>query len=104
MMLLLSNKYGLGWVALVSILLLGGCASREHIDSNFGVRTRAFLAKQRVNPTAAVENPRGLDSEEAALIHGNYRTQLGSKESKTPNAAASRVLVLEEGKDANKKK
>ena len=103
-MFLLSRKYGLGLLALVSILLLGGCASREHLDSNFGIRTRAFLAKQRVYPTAAVENPKGLDSEEAAIIHGNYRTQLGSKECDTPNAASSRVLVLEEGKDANNKK
>jgi hypothetical protein len=77
-----------------------GCANREHIRDDFGERTRMFLAKQRVYPTAAVDSPGGLDSEEASLIHGAYRKSMGGASSK-PVQKSERVLVLEQPQKGN---
>ena len=74
-----------------------GCANREHIRDDFGERTRAFLGKQRVYPTAAADSPGGLDSEEAALIHGAYRESMGGNNA--PVQKSERVLVLEQPKE-----
>jgi hypothetical protein len=81
----------------MALLLLGGCASREHIRPDHGEKTRAFLAKQRVHPEAAREHPRGLDSEESAIIHATYRKNLGGT-SKTDKKSPSRVLIVEDDK------
>jgi hypothetical protein len=85
-----------------ALLVLAGCHS-EHLGPNYGVRTRAFFAKQRVHPTAARDNPSGLDSEESALIHASYRKNMGGKGTAEPKESPSRVLIVEENKESEKK-
>jgi hypothetical protein len=86
-----------------TLLLVSGCASREHMNPNYGVRTRAFQAKQRVYSEAAKDNPQGLDSEEAAMIHGNYRKKLSNEKKSEDKASPSRVLILEDNKKSENK-
>ena len=85
-------------VAIVAVCLMGGCASREHIGPDFGVKTRGFFEKQRVYPIAARGNPKGVDSEEAALIHGSYRKDMGGSGRSEPKESPSRVLIVQENK------
>jgi hypothetical protein len=79
-------------------MLAGGCASREHIDPNYGVRTRTFYERQRVYSQASRDNPQGLDSEEAAIIHGTYRKKLGGEKKSEEKESPSRVLILDDNK------
>ena len=76
------------------LLLLGGCANREHIRDDFGARTRTFLGAQHVYSVAAEDVPRGLDSEEASIIHGNYRESLGGAKAGPTKQSSDRVLLL----------
>ena len=87
------------FVCLVLSLLLtsalSGCASREHMGEGFGERRNEFFAKQRAYPTASVEAPTGLDSEEAALVHAAYRKALGGGK-EAARDPGSRVLIVQE--------
>ena len=86
----------------VALLLVAGCHS-EHLAPNFGVKTRTFFAKQRVYPAAAESNPSGLDSEESALIHASYRKDMGGSGKAEPKESPSRVLIVQENKQSEKK-
>lgn len=79
-----------------------GCGPREHIRGDFGAATHAFFQRQKIFAEAAQGAPRGLDSEEAALIHGTYRKQLGGK-TEAPKEPSTKVLLLEEDADNGKK-
>jgi hypothetical protein len=77
------------------VVLAGACASREHINEDYGKRSRLFFAKQHVYAKAATGSPSGVDSEEAELIQGNYRKALGGEPQEAQDKdAPSRVLLL----------
>ena len=65
----------IGFVALGAALLSPACGRREHIRAGYGSEIRAFLHNQKQPKQAP--STEGLDSEEAALIHANYRKTLG---------------------------
>lgn len=92
------GQYRLTVVAIMALWLVGGCASREHLGPDYGVKTRGFFEKQRVYAVAAGGNPRGVDSEEASLIHGNYRKDMGGTGKVEPKESASKVLIVQENK------
>lgn len=85
-------------------LLVGssGCASREHMEDEHGRKTREMFRAQHVYSDAAQGAPRGLDSEEAALIHAKYRENLGGKRAGKAQAKDSpaKVLILQDPVDA----
>ena len=72
-----------------------GCASREHIRPEYGQHTREFYARQQVYKEAEKEAQTGLDSEEASMVHGNYRKNMGGG-SKASSDPGSKVLLIEE--------
>lgn len=90
--------------ACVWLLLVAGCASREHMSEDYGRKSRVFFARQHVHNAPATGSPAGLDSEEAALIQASYRESLGAPPAPAANASSSRVLVLEEPKDGKQGK
>ena len=79
----------------------GACVNREHIRDDFGIKARAFLQKQHVHAEAAMDAPTGLDSEEASLIQGTYRKDLGGG---TTVDKSSDVMILEQPKQPAKGK
>ena len=70
----------LALVALAGTLGLGAC-SRAHITPTHGRAFREAFAIQDANPnrTKATKSINGLDSQEAAVIAGNYRKALAPK-------------------------
>lgn len=86
-------------IAIASVSL-GACASREHMNPEYGKRSRYFFAKQHVYAQAATGSPSGVDSEEAAVIQANYRKALGAQQQESDQNAPSRVLILREPSNA----
>jgi hypothetical protein len=93
------------WVALavLSAALLGGCPSREHIREDYGQKTRGFFAAQHVHEDADTDQPTGLDSEEAAAIHGRYRKDIGGTARDLSQDSPSRVLIVQEDEKGGRK-
>ena len=89
-------------LALVA-LLAAGCGGGAHLSDSYGRRTRATFAGQRVAAEPAREAPAGLDSEEAAIVHGAYRESLGAPKARASDDAGSRVLLIEEPTRAQRK-
>lgn len=81
-------------VALGAAAGLAACGPRDTIRPDQGDSTRAWKAKQRVNPAPAEGQPAGLDSEEAAAIHATYKDSLGGGGGKSSNDSGSRVMIL----------
>lgn len=92
----------------VALLMLAStsaaCGSREHMSDDYGRKSRVFFAKQHVHADSSTGSPAGLDSEEASLIQGSYRRNVGGAAAQTgPKDPTSRVLLLEDsdrGKNA----
>lgn len=82
------------------VLGLAGCANREHMSEDYGRKSRVFFARQHVHDKATAGSPSGLDSEEAALIQTSYRESLGAEQASPSENSNSRVLLIEEPKDA----
>ena len=80
---------------------VGACANREHIRDDFGLKARTFLQKQHVHAEAAIDAPTGLDSEEASLIQGTYRKDMGGGEGKGDES--SDVMIIEKPKGQSAK-
>jgi hypothetical protein len=80
--------------------LASACTPREHIRDDYGQLNRKFFSMQRIYAKAAEGAPRGLDSEEAALIGASYRNQIGGESKEKPDAA-SRVLLVDDGGGKN---
>ena len=85
---------------LFACLALCTACDREHMSDNHGRQSREFYARQHVYADAAKGSPRGLDSEEAALIQESYRQSLGAepRSGGTP-PEASKVLMLQDDDD-----
>lgn len=89
---------------LVTLLMALGmafisCTVRDHRLTDYGKHSREFFARQHVFSEGAVETPSGLDSEEAAAIHGSYRQSLaGGKGRQSARDDSAKVLLLREGK------
>ncbi|MFT3926086.1 MAG: hypothetical protein QM778_26315 [Myxococcales bacterium] len=81
---------------------LAGC-QREHMSDNYGRRSREFNARQHVYAEASQGSPRGLDSEEASLIHQSYRESLGAEEQSAPAPEPSKVLLLQDDDEPSTK-
>jgi hypothetical protein len=92
-----SKSFFLTAMAIVTMLGLTACHS-EHLHPNYGKKTQAIFAKQRVFPRAAQSNPSGLDSEEAALIHTSYRKNMGGTGAAESKESSSRILIVPESK------
>jgi hypothetical protein len=88
------------WAALA----LAACANREHMSEDYGRKSRVFFARQHVHDKATAGSPSGLDSEEAALIQASYRESLGAEQASPSASSSSRVLLIEEPKDAKQSK
>jgi hypothetical protein len=79
-------------VALAGALGLGAC-SRAHITPTHGRAYREAFAIQDANPNRkAPKSINGLDSQEAAVIAGNYRKALSPKGD--ANAAGPQLLMM----------
>lgn len=79
---------------------LSGCGARVHIHPDFGRASHGYWVKQRLFAEAEKGSPRGLDSEEAAIIHASYRKQHGGAAQERDSA--SKVLLLQEDKGGKK--
>ena len=92
----LSKKLSSVFLLLFATTLWGsGCASREHMSPNYAQQTREFQARQQVYQEAEKEAQRGLDSEEASIVHGTYRKNMGGG-GKVSSDPGSKVLLIEE--------
>jgi hypothetical protein len=92
------------------VLLLSGivfcalaCGPRVHIRADHGKASRAFFQGQRLHAVAEKGDPQGLDSEEAAMIHANYRKQHGASGKSEPRDSPAKVLLVQETKDVKKR-
>ena len=95
---MISLKFAFSCVsALALFCTLGGCANREHIRDDYGLHTREFQQKQRVHAQASPRGTGGLDSEEAAVIHGSYHKQMGGA-APANDQKSQQVLILGEPK------
>ena len=74
--------------------LAGGCARHAHTRRDFGVANHAFFDRQAHATTRG--SAQGLDSEEAAAIHQDYRTTIGKREAAGRNDPRSSVMILQE--------
>jgi hypothetical protein len=75
---------GLGLLALVAAS--GGC-SRAHLTATHGRAYHEIFAAQDANPARKGGKPiSGLDSQEAAIIAGNYRKALSPKADTAPSS------------------
>jgi hypothetical protein len=97
---------GFALLPAVGLLLFGGalsgCGPRPHIHPDHGRASYGYWSKQRLYNKAEEGVPRGLDSEEAALIHANYRKQHGGAAAGEGKDSPSRVLLLQEDKGEKK--
>ena len=73
-------------------VLFSGCARREHIRDDHGEPSQAWWQAQAL--ATEREQAEGLDSEEAALIHQNYRASLGRDGARA--GQESQVLTIQE--------
>ncbi len=67
---------------LLSLVLLAptaACAPRAALTDTHGHSTRAAFERQVENPQAAAQAPRGLDSQEAAIVAQTFREGLAPK-------------------------
>lgn len=88
----LSN--GIVWFLMIVFTLLAvACGSREHMETDYGHRSAEFWKRQKVYADVQQETPKGLDSEEAALVHAGYRKDMGGGQQPQQ---ASKVLLLED--------
>lgn len=92
---------------IVSTLAAGtlttACARRPHTNPEFGVNNRAFFDRQA--RAAYSGSAQGLDSEEAATIHQQYRQGMGAKRGaqSTPDPKSSVLILQEDKRDAAKR-
>ena len=91
-----------------NVLILGSmaflfvaCAGREHIREDHGKQSTEWYAKQRVHAKGSTDQQSGLDPEEAALIHKQYRSIIGGG---TAPPAKSQVLIVDEGQSRGRGK
>jgi hypothetical protein len=84
-------------IAAAWALLVVGCGGREHLSDDYGVNTHRYFMRQRVHAVAARDNPKGLDSEEAAMIQAGYRKDMGGSVAE-PKESPSKVLIVQENK------
>jgi hypothetical protein len=89
---------GLIMAFVVMAAFMVGCGAREHMREDHGKQLNKFFSVQQVNKRAEPANPEGLDSEEAAAIHRQYRKQLGGGESVQKDDAPAKVLLLKDPK------
>jgi len=80
--------------ALLVLGALAGCGPREHLLPDFGRSAQLALARQKRWPEPAKGSPRGLDSEEAALIQRQFLKSLGGQEELV--GSPSRMMGLQE--------
>lgn len=92
----------------LNVLILGfmaflfvACAGREHIREDHGKTSREWHAKQRVHAKGSTDQQSGLDSEEAALIHKQYRSIIGGG---SAPQTKSQVLIVDEGPSGGRRK
>jgi hypothetical protein len=92
----------------LNVLILGSmaflfvaCAGREHIREDHGKSSAEWYAKQRVHAKGSTDQQSGLDSEEAALIHQQYRSTIGGG---AAPQAKSQVLIVDEGQSRGRRK
>lgn len=78
-----------------AMMLGGGCARRAHLRSNFGVITHQYF--EREARAASGRNAQGLDPEEAALIHADYRKLLGQPSGSQSSNNGAKVLIVHDG-------
>lgn len=81
-------------MALAWLTLMSGC-NREHLGDNYGKQSREIFARQHVYASAAEGSPKGLDSEESALIQNNYKKSLGGQGQSSNNNTNSNVILLQ---------
>lgn len=92
-------RFTLTFLLVALSMALFSCTARDHQLTDYGKHSRAFFARQHVFSEGAVATPSGLDSEEAAAIHGSYRQSLaGGKGQQAAKDESARVLLLREGK------
>ncbi len=79
--------------------LVWACGGGAHLSDDFGQRSHAAFHAQQVDPQPPANDqaPAGLDSEEASIIHGQYRKSMGAA-ARGPSQGEPRVLVVEEPK------
>jgi hypothetical protein len=91
------------FATLVTLLVpLAACGGHPHLHESYGRSNQAAFAAQRIDPQPAQGSPAGLDSEEAALIHGSYRHTLGAPRSKAAEPSAKVLLIEETDKNARR--
>ena len=74
-------------VALVLAVSALGACSRAHLTASHGRAYHEVFAAQDANPNRkGGKSIHGLDSQEAAIIAGNYRRALSPKQDSGPNA------------------
>lgn len=89
--------------AVALAVLAGGCARTMHRRPNYGAANHAFFDRQA--EATATGAAHGLDPEEAALIHQQYRESMGGREATTgKDDARSQVLILREDGNAGAQK
>ncbi len=77
----------------VFAILAASCGSREHMASEYGNRSDEYWKRQKVYADVQSETPKGLDSEEAALVQASYRKDMGGG---GQPQQTSKVLLLED--------
>jgi hypothetical protein len=82
-------------VGVLALLMTGMSAcSRAHLTATHGRAYREVFAAQDANPNRkAAQSVNGLDSQEAAIIAGNYRKALSPK-SEDAGAGQQRLLMV----------
>jgi hypothetical protein len=71
------------WIAVV-VGALAGCGDRARLTQSHGRAYKEAFARQAMNPNAGAQakTPKGLDSQEAAIVSDNYRRGLAAKGAK----------------------
>lgn len=64
---------------LAPLALAAACAPRAALTESHGVSTRAAFQRQVANPEARAQAPRGLDSQESAIVAQTFREGLAPK-------------------------
>ena len=64
---------------LLPLALVASCAPRASLTETHGVSTRAAFQRQVANPDAHAQAPRGLDSQESAIVANTFREGLAPK-------------------------
>lgn len=93
---------GFLFVLLTAAFALGGCVRKEHIRADYGKSVKEAFALQASATKRSAEPAHGLDSEEASLIHSNYRRVLGDRTSTRAQQGPAEVLIVKP--DSGKKR